>query len=87
MTAHLLFVILIAILKVALLAFIVGGVAAIIIRGRRRSRANRGDPNWMPRGQPSHEASAHGAMPSTPLPEWVYWNDENGDDDDPRRSS
>ncbi|MBB3751056.1 hypothetical protein FHT44_003551 [Mycolicibacterium sp. BK634] len=69
MAAHLLFVILIAILKVALLAFIIGGVAAIVIRTRSRSRANRGDPNWMSRGQPSNEASAHWAMPSTPLTE------------------
>jgi hypothetical protein len=73
--------ILVIILKVALLLFIVGGVAAIIARGVRRSRANRGDPNWnSSRAQPGFEASAHGAMPRTPLPEWVDWDDDGPDE-------
>jgi len=25
------------------------------------------------------EASAFGAMPNTPLPEWAYWDDEDDD--------
>lgn len=64
--------------KVALLAFVIGGTAAIVVRGVRRNRANRGDPRWNDsRSQPSHEASAHGAMPPTPRPEWVYWDTQN----------
>lgn len=67
-------------LKVALIAFIVGGAVALIARGVRRSRANRLDPQWKGyTGQPGYEASARGAMPNTPLPEWAYWDDE-GDD-------
>lgn len=61
--------------KVALLAFGIGGSAAIVIRGVRTSRANRGDPRWNEhRGRPGHEASAYGVMPPTPLPDWVYWH-------------
>jgi hypothetical protein len=68
----------VAVAKIALLVFVIGGAAAIVIRGIRRSRANRGDPRWNEyRGQPSHEASAHGAMPRTPLPEWVYRDTED----------
>lgn len=68
------------VLKVALIAFVVGGTVALIMRGVRRSRANRLDPRWKPhRTQPGYEASASGAMPNTPLPEWVNWDDE-GDD-------
>ncbi|MCV7348418.1 hypothetical protein H7J91_28505 [Mycolicibacterium rhodesiae] len=77
----------VVILKVALLVFIVGGVVAIVTRGIRRSHANRGDPKWRPsRNQPGFEASAHGAMPSTPLPEWVDWEDGESDNN-PRRKS
>jgi hypothetical protein len=69
------------VVKVALIAFIVGGIAALITRAVRRSRANKLDPRWKPHGgQPGHEASAHGAMPNTPLPEWAYW-DDTGDDE------
>lgn len=68
------------VLKVALIAFIVGGTVALITRGVRRSRANRLDPRWKAnRTQPGYEAFALGAMPNTPLPEWVNWDDE-GDD-------
>jgi hypothetical protein len=68
----------VAVAKIALLVFVIGGTAAIVIRASRRSRANRGDPRWNEhRGQPSNEASAHGAMPRTPLPEWVHWDTEN----------
>ncbi|SOX53313.1 hypothetical protein MAAFP003_1983 [Mycobacterium ahvazicum] len=71
---------LLLVLKVALIAFVVGGTAALIARGIRRSRANRFDPRWTShRIQPGYEASALGAMPTTPLPEWAYW-DEDGDD-------
>lgn len=77
----------VVILKVALLVFIVGGVVVIVTRGIRRSRANRGDPNWRrSRNQPGFEASARGAMPSTPLPEWVDWDDDEPDDN-PRRQA
>jgi hypothetical protein len=68
----------VAVAKIALLVFVIGGAAAIVIRGIRRSRANRGDPRWNEhRSQPSHEASAHGAMPRIPLPEWAHWDNEN----------
>lgn len=64
--------------KVALMVFITGAAIAVVIRGVRRSNANRGDPRWNDhQGQPGYEASAHGAMPRTPLPEWVHWDDED----------
>ena len=65
-------------LKVALIAYIIGGVAALVIHGVRRSRANRLDPRWnFYRGYPGYEASVLGVMPNTPLPEWVDWDDED----------
>lgn len=68
------------VLKVALIAFIVGGTATLIIRGVSRSRANRLDPRWNAhRGQPGYEAMVYGAMPNTPLPDWAYWDDEGND--------
>ncbi|OMC18182.1 MULTISPECIES: hypothetical protein [unclassified Mycobacterium] len=68
------------VLKVALIVFIVGATVALITRGVKRSRANRSDPRWKAhRTQPGYEASALGAMPNTPLPEWANWDDE-GDD-------
>jgi hypothetical protein len=71
---------LLLILKVALIAFVVGGIVALITRGITRSRANRLDPRWKEhRTQPGYEASAFGAMPNTPLPEWAY-RDDDGDD-------
>lgn len=74
--------VLLLVLKAALVAFIVGGTVALIVRAVRRSRANRLDPRWKgPRTQPGYEASARGAMPDTPLPEWAYRDDE-GDHDD-----
>lgn len=64
--------------KVALIAFIVAGTTILITRAVRRSRANRLDPRWKAYGaQPGYEASVHGAMPNTPLPEWAYWDDES----------
>lgn len=67
--------------KLALIALIVGGVVALIIRGVKRSQANRLDPRWNEhRTQPGYEASARGAMPNTPLPEWVDRDDEGGDE-------
>ncbi|WP_102418938.1 hypothetical protein [Mycobacterium sp. 4858] len=78
---------LLLILKVAVIALIVGGVVALIVRGVRRSRANRLDPHWRGRGiQPGYEASVYGAMPSTPLPEWAYWDDEDDEAHDDGRS-
>lgn len=65
----------VAVAKIALLVFVIGGAAAIVIRGVRRSRANRGDPRWNEiRTPPGHEASAYGATPLTPLPDWAYWD-------------
>ncbi|WP_082978581.1 hypothetical protein [Mycobacterium sp. 1081908.1] len=73
--------VLLLILKIALLAFIVAGAAALITRGIRRSRANRLDPRWKgPSGQPGYEAQAFGAMPNTPLPDWAYGDDERDGD-------
>ncbi|OBH89942.1 hypothetical protein [Mycobacterium sp. E2989] len=77
--------VLLLVLKVVLIAFIVGGTAALVVRAVRRSRANRLDPRWKPRGpQPGYEASAHGAMPHTPLPEWAHWDEEGEEDGTPR---
>lgn len=74
---------LLIVLKVALIAFVVAGTAALIARGIRRSRANRLDPRWTShRIQPGYEASALGAMPTTPLPEWAYWHDDDDGDGD-----
>lgn len=68
---------LLLVLKIAVVAFVVAGTIALITRGVRRSRANRLDPRWEGHsGQPGHEASAFGVMPTTPLPDWVYWDDE-----------
>ncbi|WP_375488847.1 hypothetical protein [uncultured Mycobacterium sp.] len=73
--------VLLAVLKVALIAFILGGVVALIVRGVRRSRANRLDSRWTDhRFQPGYEASVFGIVPKTPLPEWAYWDDD-GDDE------
>jgi hypothetical protein len=73
--------VLIVAFKVALIAFIVGGIVALIARGVRRSRANSLDPRWNDhRTQPGYAASTRGVMPNTPLPEWAYSDDE-GDDE------
>lgn len=73
--------VLLLVLKVAVIAFIIGGTVALLTRGVRRSRANRLDPRWKGyTGQPGYEASAYGVMPNTPLPEWVQWDDEVDDD-------
>lgn len=74
------------VVKVALVVFIVAGTIALIARGIRRSRANRLDPRWKATSaQPGYEASAFGAMPTTPLPEWAY-RDDQGDHDDDKES-
>lgn len=75
------------VLKVALVVFVVAGTVALITRGVRRSRANRLDPRWKgTSAQPGYEASAFGAMPNTPLPDWAYGDDEHdGAHDDDRR--
>ncbi|OBB68466.1 MULTISPECIES: hypothetical protein [unclassified Mycobacterium] len=76
---------LLLVLKVALIAFIVVGTGVLIARAIRRSRTNRLDPRWKGRSaQPGYEASAHGAMPNTPLPEWAYWDDEDDEHGDGR---
>ncbi|GAB1811986.1 hypothetical protein [Mycobacterium sp. MUNTM1] len=81
-------VVLLVVLKIAVIVFIVGGTVALITRGVRRSRANRRNPQWKGyTGQPGYEASAHGAMPNTPLPEWAYWDDEGDDDVDDRAAA
>lgn len=43
------------VLKVAVIAFIVGGTVTLIARGVKRSRANRLDPRWKGyTGQPGY---------------------------------
>jgi hypothetical protein len=75
--------VLIIALKLALIAFVVGGIIALIAHGVRRSRANSLDPRWNDhRTQPGYEASTRGVMHSTPLPEWAYWDDDGDDDPD-----
>ena len=67
--------------KALLVVFLVVAVAALVIRGIRRSRANRGDPQWSQphQGQPGHLASIRGVMPKTPLPT----SGDGEDDPDP----
>jgi hypothetical protein len=74
--------------KAALAAGLVIGLTVLIIAGARRSRANRANPNWFrrPGGQPGHVASLRGAMPDTPLPEWIDWHDEADPDRDERKN-
>ena len=69
---------LLTLLKVLLIAWLAIGLTIMVIMGVRRSRANRGDPNWTRRtvGQPGYEASIRGNMPATPLPERVDWDDD-----------
>ncbi len=64
--------------KVALVAFLVIGVAILVVayrRGLRRAKGQRTqpDPNLGP-------GSVRGVMPPTPLPEWAY-----SDEDEPRQ--
>jgi hypothetical protein len=69
-----------AVLKIALVAFIVIGLAILVITFIRRSRA---------RGFPTPESSSYfwqakGAMPPTPKPPWT--EEERGEEDgEPRR--
>jgi hypothetical protein len=68
---------LLVVLKVALIAFVVGGIVALVVRGVMRSRANRADPRWKAYGgPPGYPGSLRGVMPDTPLPEWVHWDDD-----------
>lgn len=59
--------------KALLVVFLVVAVGALVIRGMRRSRANRDNPQWSQphHGQPGHVASLRGVMPKTPLPTWT----------------
>jgi hypothetical protein len=69
--------------KVALVAGLAISLAVLVIAGVRRSRANRGNPDWFqrPGGQPGHQASMRGYMPNTPLPEWIDWDDDQHNPD------
>jgi hypothetical protein len=74
---------LLLVLKVALIAFVVGGTIALISRGGQALTSHRLDPRWQGHGaQPGYEASAFGAMPNTPLPAWAYRGDEADADHD-----
>lgn len=71
------------VLKVSLIVWLAVAVAVMVIVGVRRSRRNRSDPNWS-RGAgalPGYAASIRGAMPATPLPEWVDWDEDQPDPD------
>jgi Immunity protein 63 len=71
------------VLKVSLIGWLAVAVAVMVIVGVRRSRRNRSDPNWS-RGAgalPGYAASIRGAMPATPLPEWVDWDEDQPDPD------
>jgi Immunity protein 63 len=66
------------VLKVSLIAWLAVAVAVMVMVGIRRSRRNRSDPNWS-RGAgalPGYAASIRGAMPATPRPEWVDWDED-----------
>jgi hypothetical protein len=72
----------IAIIKIALLTYVLVGVVALIIVRRRRMRAARDefmrtDPSellskYSRSSRPGYEASARGATPHTPWPDWAY---------------
>jgi hypothetical protein len=75
-------------MKVALLAYLVIGVVMFVVVRRRRQRAAWDDylrsdvppPTDQRRpSQPGYEATIRGAMPVTPLPDWIYA------DEDPER--
>ena len=56
--------------KVALVVFLVVSVTYIVATGVRRSRANRGNPDWTHRTtRPSHSSSLRGVLPATPRPD------------------
>lgn len=58
--------------KVALVVFLFVSVAYIVASGMRRSRANRGNPDWTHRNtRPSHSSSLRGVLPAMPRPEWA----------------
>ncbi len=74
------------VLKVALVGFIRCGHRRSDRPWVRRSRANRSDSRWKKtRAQRGYEASAFGAMPDTPLPEWANLDAEGEDDQDTGR--
>lgn len=71
--------------KVALLTFLAVGVVTIIVVRRRRMRASWAqylatEPSVRRQGgpppQPGYEATIRGAMPHTPLPDWMYQADD-----------
>jgi hypothetical protein len=75
----------ITVAKVVLLAYLLIAVAAIIVVRRRRMRKCRdeflrSEPQPLrdyPRpSQPGFEATIRGAGPHTPLPDWVYADEE-----------
>ncbi|ORB10925.1 hypothetical protein BST37_21770 [Mycobacterium noviomagense] len=73
--------------EVLLVVWLMIGLTTLLIVGFRRSRANRGDPSWSRRtdGQPEFEASIRGNMPTTPLLEWVDWDDDHREPDGQQR--
>lgn len=70
--------------KFALIAFIIAGCAILLITYVRKSRRSR--PRWMDESQYGHFASMRGSMPPMPLPEWVDWDDDDGENSDRRQS-
>jgi hypothetical protein len=65
------------IVKVAAVIVIVVGVGVLVVTFIRKSRAN-GFPTYESN---SHYAQMRGAMPPTPKPEWVDWEDEESSTD------
>jgi hypothetical protein len=75
----------VTVVKVALLAYLLVAVVVVIVVRRRRMRKSRDEylhaepqPFWdYPRpSQPGFEATIRGAGPHTPLPDWMYADDE-----------
>ncbi|MBP2450954.1 hypothetical protein JOF57_000839 [Mycolicibacterium lutetiense] len=66
------------VLKSALVAFIVIGIAVLAITYVRRS------PKVKIRQEPDGSLQTRWVIPPTPLPEWAYWTD---DDDEGRVDS
>ncbi len=66
--------------KATLIAFLVIGTAVLVITYIRRRR--RVTP-WRSRYADPYLRSIYGGAPPTPLPEWAYWDEETGHDDNP----
>ncbi|MGE0217543.1 hypothetical protein [Mycolicibacterium sp.] len=71
----------ITIAKIALIAFLIGGCAALVVVYQVRRR--RGITGWAPTSVSRYSEALGGSPPPTPLPEWVHWTDDQGESGGP----